>query len=367
MDFFSKLRSLGLGLSLCLIMPLAHADKFTTGLEFRTDFEMNSATDAGLTSGGKRADANDEMAAKKFNVNWARLVFRGEVNEKVSYLVKLNASGVFNSWSGDTFGTATPFSDASASYKVNDMLTLTMGKMYLLSGGFMGLRTPADNYHYVLTSNAILSESGARLGINHSDQMFFLSATNGGKELNQKTPMFGAVWLGKFMDGMVGTAFSYFSKPMGKQTGSPSGVADVDAKTNSYLNLAVQAHLMDEHLDVELHYGKNAYEKRTSSKDDTDSTIYGLLSYKQEGVKPFFLYETSKRQMAAADYLTRSAMSLGAEYYPIEKSNFRFHLVYTKVEDTFKAAVAATATTGARTVGQKVDSTQILLGLNFNI
>lgn len=334
------------------------------GIEFRSDVEVNRSNDKAKTTNNIAANENGELSSTQVTIPWSRLTLFGKFDDNFSYWFQT----IYTS-NASTLGAG----DAKLIYKINDSWSLEMGKMYLLVNGFEGFPTPEHIYNYTLAAraNPIRSKRGARIsGEVSKGQKIFFSLTDSKEEKNQSDLMPGLLWLGSFNldDEMsIKTDVSHFIMKSARQKSSPSGVPDASAKTDTYTTAGVQ--LVMRPILAEVTYLQNVHRKAVNDKDNEEQSTYLKATYSAiDTLDIIAKFEASAQKVSGKEYMSRSAMEMGIEYFPAGmegrsiKNYANFHLVYVKIDDEYKVDIAATDKVVGRKKGDKVSSSKIIAG-----
>lgn len=365
---------------------------FTPGFTLRTDYQVNNSDDTSfrLPSSNPRASSamnvNRELTSKKFDIANAKFKATGDVNEDLHYIFVYNLK---NAWtvSSNPPSNSVKLLDAVSEFKVDynilPWLTLETGKFYTNVGGIEGTFKAEDVYLFSLTGNAydvIGYNYGAMLQadfLKQSMQVMVFSPNDG--TYNQTTPGWGLVWLGNLFNDVVNPMFSYHFATTPRQVENGLfGVTPSAKKINEYWAFGVNTNWLDKRLVLDLDYLYNYYRGKSADAKTDKDTSYVFTGYYSYGEKALFRqvvkYEYSKRMNKDSNLFNRNAYTIGLEFFPrmrqenvIKGDNPRFHVVYTSYKDKYKRNEPATASTGEKKDGQKVTTSQFLVGTCISI
>lgn len=328
--------------------------------DFRLDYDTtsynNNATDASAALTGNN----------KFRLQTARLDYKGQLNEDVTYRVRVRLDkdrGAVNK--RDNVDPALDY--AYVANKLSDSLTLTLGKFATEMGGFEGNTAGPELY---LTSAAyagtgllggsnsdstyirgiMLYYTGAQLAYSFADntQQFHLQmaneegavgagyATNGDDNSSssgtyaQNKNLLGLVYRGAFIDKTLNVIASYHSEMFGAKD-NKADFATIGVEYNMDLFTA------------QLDYIMNSFKESlpTITPKQTLSTAVLTLKYHMDKFTPIVKFamtdeklEAGTKSNGATSVLTSDAKNkyleggLALEYTPKKDDMFRYHVAY---------------------------------------
>lgn len=330
--------------SLAAFAISATANAGSVSADLRADYDATSYNDDAKSAG--------KDGAAKFCIHTGRLDFKGNLNEEVSYRMRLRFNKDRAVSARDSLGLDTDF--AYISNKLNDGLTLTLGKFASGVGGFEGNTTGPDLY---LTSVAyagskaglaagkiygltnILYYTGAQLAYNINDtqklelhianteggvgQGYPTAATAGDVAAQNKT-LTGLIYRGGFAEKTLNVLASYHF-----EDASGSGTKD-----NKVSLSAVGLEYLNSGLTAQLDFLMNAYERAAggvpTTKDSLNSTVLSV-KYKMEQWTPILKVAMTDEKIgaAAADEKNKyTDYGIALEYAPRADQVFRYHIAY---------------------------------------
>ncbi|MBF0359777.1 MAG: hypothetical protein HQK49_02145 [Oligoflexia bacterium] len=391
-----------------------------TGIKFRTDYQINNSNDNTLRSGNSSSSedveypmsANKELDSKKFDIAVAQISMDGEINNFINYFSRWNLKHIWSLASNNTQGTQRlKFSDSvpeiGVDYKLNDYSLLKIGKIYNNVGGSEGQLSEVDIYLRSIAGENyqhIDNKMGFALQTNFNSQNLFFSITNSSDEIyNQQTPAMGAVWFGSFMNERINPIVSFhFADIPAQSEGGLSENSSAVKKQYYYLALGstFQFHLQlfeenEKRLILSTDYLKNIYKNATSENtSDSDESMIASLRYDAITIgsnsgkilllQPILKFERSKRITEDSVEFIRHVYSIGLEYHPEYKvedeekdedednndkkeAEINFHLIFTLYSDLYKKDIDAITTFGRKSNGNRITTSQWLLGFSLEM
>lgn len=293
----------------------------------------------------------------KFTAQTARVGYKGKFNDSLSY----NARVAINK-DPSTKGTNDSLSQnvelANITHKVNDMFSLTLGKMNAGLGGFEVATSGADTYLSSYGRDAISSGikdknsgdiffksyylAGAKATVMVGDHAINLVALNSTEDAADQTRyLSGVSFEPVFMDGALKAIVSYHTQ----KAATMANAYDKDTAT-TYTTVGVK--YTDAAWFAQLDYNmfavnKATYNDGTTALAESKVTLDGAVveaGYMMDAwtVKAKVDSSTLKAAPATgtAAKTTMNSMALVGEWTPSESKDFRYHAGYvtkTKKED----------------------------------
>ncbi len=341
-------------------------------LDFRTDLLSQTFNDEAEAAGLK-----DNY---RFNIQTARLDFKGTMSDTISYRTRIRIA-TRNQGSMETRDSSNPTLDmAYATHKMSDMVKLTVGKFAIDNGGFEGTTAGADLY---LTSEAY-SGTGAVLGLTggtglkgYSNQFYQTGIkatfTLGAHEINltandldlntgrvsagattnstgaantaeQNKSMLGLVYKTAMMEKALSFIASYHTQTVKEDIKNDWIAAGVQWNSNPIL--------------AQLDYAVNTNSTKPAAtvfKDELSSIVGKVVYSIDENLAVGLKAISSTEKLDAATALKNKYMSYGlqAEYKPVAADMYRYHVALNSREMTPE-------------VGDKRNLQEIIVGMRIN-
>jgi Phosphate-selective porin O and P len=321
-------------------------EPFKFGLNLRADYS---------SSNSKVGDAPATIE-QKFVINAARVIFQGDVDDKMSYFVRLNAKGGHDETAVD--GSVESLERAYVDYKPMGMLTMRVGKYKVLTGSVERvLYDSMDYYHksYLRTyvDGLVGNGTGVEMTGNFGDHKVLLQVANGlpvdadegetqGKPKGENNTL-SVIYRGDIAK-MVKPVVSY-SKINRIRNGS-GAARDEKASYTAYglgAQIAAAGAVIDLEYDIfqtpefktfEMNETTNAIVETTNAKNDIKSMVFGVgYDIKAVKVKPLLKYSTDEHKVDSEKAKSQTATTLAVEWRPGEK-NVRYHAAYVMKDDT---------------------------------
>lgn len=316
---------------------------------------MTTTAQAGSISADLRADYdstsyNDDSGkpgVSKFNIQTGRVDFKGNLNEEVSYRLRLRFNKDRAVSQRDSVGADTDF--AYISNKVSDGLTLTLGKFASGIGGFEGGTSGADIYlasaayagpktlypgvGSIVGLSNLLYYTGAQLAyaINDSNKIELhaanTEATVGtdyktgasvGDVIPQNKTLTGLVYRGSFADKTFNLLATYHMETAGD-------------KDNKISLAAIGFEYLMNGMTAQLDLLANNYDVAgaTITKNSMNSTVL-TVKYKTDQWTPILKVAMTDEKLGAAVDVKNKYTDYGVavEYAPKADQMFRYHIAY---------------------------------------
>lgn len=358
--------------SALLVGTMAQAGSLEYDFRFDSDnTQWNSGADG--SGGTGSATTSLKKDGTKFTVQTGRLDYKGKLNDDISYRLRARFNRDQDTVNTNS-GTNSTIDYASMTHKLQDNLSLTVGKFGSDMAGFEGATSGADIYFKsqayrdldyksgttfgtISSTNSdpgaryanVLFVTGAKLAYSYdNNEVAFTVAGNSDATENQTKPLAGLVWKGKYLDKALSAIVSYHTQS-----------ADTSTSYEKY-NLATLGLKYDVGAwYAQLDYDMFTYVNASKPKDDTTTSAVVEAGYKMDKALLKAKLESSTVNTGAgtqAKY-TYTGMGLAYEYKPYADTNFRYHVAYTTrtissdATATYKDRGETHAIAGIRMVG----------------
>ena len=327
------------------------------GLYMRADAQANQSDNS--------ADINGDEDSNRFQFNYLRLNFKGQLNDKTSYRIRYRLDKSLDAGNGiDSTGPGVNY--AYIDRTVTDNLKVRLGKQYFAGVcGREGDYSGQDVYKYSLTCDVNpFYRTGVALMPSFNGQSFVFSAVNTGDETsNQDEFGYAASWYGNLAEGMFEPIVAYVYFPRTEQKGA-GGAITAKSSADSYLTVGTR--FTKDIVQLEADYMRADIESRGTAEDESYDTLALQARFFLMGGKlqPLVKFETSSyddgalNNAGADGAFDRNAYTLALEYYPDhgkEGVDWRMHVAYWQTTDDFDSAAT-----------KDIDTSQLLLGFSFN-
>lgn len=315
------------------------------GLELRFDWDATSV------EWEKEDTDHQNSLSEKFVAASPLINVFGTLSENTSYRVRYALQSDFTAESAGSDGLPAGIHYLYVTHKINDQLSLQVGKQFVLTGSWEYNYSIAQLYHYSATflKGPSLFETGAQVGWNVAGQFFALQLLNSVPESSRKRSdelIKVLAWYGNFGNGAIQPIVSYaiFPRPRDK-VGS---VRDDKAETQEW---SYGTRINQGPWEYELVGGNLRSSDYTAYRDDGSGTvtevstaaeawqlIYGLVRYKfaDPRIEPFLKITQDEGKTAGERSHSFTRGSIGLEYFP-ENSPLRYHLVHVRQRDRYLA------------------------------
>jgi hypothetical protein len=315
------------------------------GLELRFDWDATSV------EWEKEDQDHENSRSEKFVAASPLINVFGTLSENTSYRIRYNLQSDFTGASAGSDGLPSGIHYLYVTHKINDQLSLQVGKQFVLTGSWEFNYSIAQLYHYSATflKAPSLFETGAQLGWNVAGQFFALQLLNSVPESSRKqsNEMIKVLaWYGNFGDGAIQPIVSYaiFPRPRDK-VGS---IRDDKTETTEW---SYGTRINQGPWEYELVGGSVRSSDYTAYRDDGTGVvsevrtpsdawqlIYGLVRYKvaDPRIEPFLKITQDEGKTSGEKSHSFTRGSIGLEYFP-ESSPLRYHLVHVRQRDRYLA------------------------------
>ncbi len=338
-------------LMLSIITVLA-SQAFAIGsltLDMRTDMTSQTFNDeAELATAG--------VDNYRFNFQTARLDYKNNLNDDVSFRVRARLAGKDQGAVDKRDGSNSTLDYAYATHKISDMLKLTVGKLSSEIGGFEALVPGADNFYAseafsgttylgktVASGNTNLSGfsnlqylTGAKLGFifdTHDLSVIVANLDNrtvrptfstngdvleGGKTAQNKS-LVGLSYRGSLFEKFITTYASFHAETLAEDTKADFIGAGAQVNINPFM--------------VQLEYlvNNSQFLSGTTVLKDSLSTLQLKTTYNiDEQITAGLRLTSSEEKIDAATAFKNKYMTVGAslEFKPKAEDVFRYHVAY---------------------------------------
>ncbi len=317
-------------------------------LDLRTDMTSQSYNDAAKAAGG--------VSNYRFNLQTARLDYKGTLNESVTYRVRARIAGKDQGLVDKRDSTNPTLDYAYATHKMSDTFKLTVGKLSSEIGGFEAVMPGADNYYNseafagtsylgktAASGNANLAGfanlqylTGAKLTTTFDTQELSLIVTDldtrvgrntssgsgdvleNGKTAQNKS-LLGLSYRGTFLDKQYSTYASYHAETLAEDISAEFIGAGVQWNSNPFM--------------VQLEYLANnsQFLLGTTVLKDTLSSVQLRTGYNIDEQTVIGLRATaSEEKIDAATAVKNKYTTVGAsvEFKPKAEDVYRYHFAY---------------------------------------
>ena len=328
------------------------------GLYMRADAQANQSDNS--------ADINGDEDSNRFQFNYLRLNFKGQLNDKTSYRIRYRLDKSLDAGNGiDSTGPGVNY--AYIDRTVTDNLKVRVGKQYFAGVcGREGDYSGQDVYKYSLTCDVNpFYRTGVALMPSFNGQSFVFSAVNTGDETsNQDDFGYAATWYGNLAEGMFEPIVSYVYFPRTEQKAA-GGAITAKSSADSYFTVGTR--FTKDIVQLEADYMRADIESRIGEEDQSYDTLalQARLFMMGGKLQPLVKFETSSSDGGDVNTddnfkpLDRNAYTVALEYYPDRGkdgvNNFRVHAAYWKSTDDFKNSAK-----------KDLDTSQLLLGFSLN-
>ncbi len=342
-------------LSIALMLTAqAHAIGSLT-LDMRTDMTSQTYNDDAKAAG---AGVNNY----RFNFQTARLDYKGNLNDSVSFRTRIRFAGKNQENIDKRDGSNSTLDFAYATEKFSDMLKLTIGKLSSEIGGFESVTPGADNYYNseaysgtaylgktAASGNANLAGfsnlqylTGAKLGFTFDTrELSFIVAnldnrtvripasTNGdvleGGKLAQNKSLLGLSYRSTLMNKFLTTYASYHTETLAEDTKANFTGAGFQMNMNPFM------------LQLEYLANYSEFLSGTTVLKDSLSSLQLRTTYNIDEQSVFGLRATSSEEkIDAATAFKNKYMTVGAslEFKPKADDIYRYHVAYNTRTET---------------------------------
>lgn len=294
-------------------------------VQMRTDYryDMRNSADSTLK------DQNG------FDMSYARLDVQGALEQGLKYRMRLrfdNSKAVAK----DEIKGASDYVDyAFAKQALPGGFAVTAGKFFSGRAGYEGVAAGYDHYATTLVytgTGAFHSVVGVQPSWEGAGQTVSLTVANSGVAWKTATGaskdaqhflMYGGLWQGTFLEGMVQPHISYFFLPT-KATDDGMSLATVGVKSKVGL------------FTGELEW-KMLGDSTKGAKDGDQTQSTSLLAKFDLGMfRPQVKVFYDSKDVLGETALTRIGSAEVLEVYPFEKSSFRWHVGYSNIIESPK-------------------------------
>lgn len=324
-----------------------------TNIEKKTDafnVYFNYAASAQAEKIGD-GDWTTRMANKQF-----RLEIKGNLTDRLSYRLRHRMNKCDAAKSQDNFAQATDI--MMMSYKFNDKVALSAGKMCQIWGGFEFDENPMYIYQYSdMVDNMNNFMAGAVVSIHpvESQELAFeiSNADNeyqnyaGTKTANHPLTYI-ANWNGSFADGKINTRWSWGAQSQGKDVASDNNLYSKMLILGQQLNLPKLQWYVDymgEYDNVDrlgICSGETGVARNVNQHSFITKLNYQFAPQWNLMLKGMYEITDAKNVEALNNYRTSLGYIGSIEYYPEKSQDLRFFLAYVgrsfKYSDKAKAA-----------------------------
>lgn len=319
-------------------------------------------------------DGGSQPSNAALRINSFRADFQGKIGEETSYRFRMtfpNNSAV-PGYPGPADNLSTFFDYAYVSRVLAENLTLVMGKQFTGAGGWYATTDIPDIYYFskAAVENiglGLIYMTGVQLKYEASGQKINLlvtdssagstdSGTSTGNANNARQGV-GLRYYGSLMDSTLKPTVGYFTENLQNQSSSPKNLL------YSFTNLGLK-YLVPGKLVADLDYLMSTFADRTSVGNSDSTNEFDLkVTYTvgETGLKPFAMYSNTIQKFVSAaseKKVANNAFILGAEYYPKNGEDFRYHLVYTNQTTNTDLGLGAAST--------NLNQQQIIAGVRFS-
>ncbi len=341
--------------TLAMTSSVFAADSSLT-IKGRFDYISNETEDTNGTS----TLTSTKDSSGQYTSSYLRAGFKGKVNESTEGKLTLD----FTDSNTATQNAVSEFVDEAFITKSFGMgLSLMIGKQAVMIGGMENDASSRDIYGKSKFNETVADNStGLTLGYEIAGQNIYVqhleTNENVGTGVTDKK-ITGLAYYGNFMDGMITPIVSYH------QTGT-------NRKGQYDTQLAVGPRVSWNMIVGEFDYLTYTSEKggTNTAGNDADAELNSMvfhIRYNHDMYRPFFKYitEESEGTFAMDTHLNsveaeRNIMELGLEIVPNKDEDFRYHVVYTKMEAEEKGATTANK-------AEKYEDTKIYAGVAFGM
>jgi hypothetical protein len=250
----------------------------------------------------------EDDKSTKMSLPYMRLDIKGKVKEDLSYRVKFRLNKELDKTYDDS-GKGVDY--AYITHKLDDDLSIKLGKQFINIGGFESIFSSMDTYSQgsFAWNDASFYRTAVGAFYNIDGHSINVQIANNDEKDSSKDMMYGAQAILSFSDGMVKPLLSYHAD-----------TAHSDISAGLQLNFAAITieldHLIREHNKV-----------GGVSADDVSSTLF--IKYKAGKWAPQIRYT-----LAENDKFERfNSYHAAIEYSPYNDGSFRYHLSYATTDN----------------------------------
>lgn len=322
--------------------------------------QIDTEIGADLTHTTQKETSNevikDSSSELGFQLSRARVNFRGDVTQNVSYRLRLNLEAVPEvtdnqpkDANGDGAIDASEIGNSSAgatsvldyaliSHRFNEMFALSFGKQWIpMHTHEMYTRDWDEPMHETAyTGNTAAGGYGVGVGATITpaegqELVLLLSNSDYGLEFAQSSPSISVGYAGSFADGMVKPMASY-NMFMHREYKTKTPETTVRKSfTNSVLGVGVGVYVAN--LGIEADYAMVTYGKQTDAATDKGAnSITGTVVYEMNGIIPFARYSMAnnnyKDAAGASKKDTDNGLSVGVRYKGADWGGLSYHAAF---------------------------------------
>jgi hypothetical protein len=258
-----------------------------------------------VTSDTKGADDN----ATQQRLPYMRLDIKGKVKDDLSYRVKFRLNKELDKTS-DGSGKGVDY--AYITHKMENGLSIKLGKQYINIGGYESMFSSRDTYSQssLVFNKASFYRTAVGAFYKVGGHSFNIQIANNDEEDTSKDMMYGAQAILSFADGMVKPLLSYH----------------LDT-THTDINAGLQLNVADLTLELDHQIRENDKVANVEVDDDVSSSVF--VKYKAGKWVPQIRYT----QAEDATYKSFDSYHVAVEYFPYDDSTLRYHLAYVKTDN----------------------------------
>jgi len=277
-----------------------------------------------------RDDTKGADESTSFQVPYMRFDIKGKITDDLSYRIKFRLNKTLDKDTNED-GTGSGVDYAYIQKKFDNGLKVKLGKQYINIGGYESIFSSRDAYSQgsFTWDGADFYRTAVGAFYKIGGHSFNIQAANNNEKETSDNLLFGAQALFSFVDGMINPLLSYHSDT------SQNDIA---------VGLQVKVSALTVEVDrlVTQHDDTDAGEK---VDDDKASTVF--VKYKQGKWSPQFRYTVGDNDT----YKDFDSYHVALEHYPYGNSSLRYHVAFSKADNTLDNTTSTKEESKTLTVG----------------
>ena len=310
--------------------------------EFRTDLQSGFSDDHSKNN-------SSSGVTTQFLVNRAHLNFRGAVNNKIDYRMRVRWNRDFKKQKDNT---SLGLEYWYLRHHFSELIQFRIGKQFVLQGGKEGSKNPIDTFHYSRIGNRLKDfyTVGASLLLNleannseYQGQTFILQLFNqipNGNQ-NQYAMSYNLAWYGNFMGGDFQPVVQYGFFPSAEEfriNDQNKKIQTKEAFSTKMYSVGASLHSGKSVLNIDLlkreqepYKERNLQHQIISHSIEQEESVVLKVQHQGERLQPFLKGTSDSVLLQKREEL--HSITVGVEIFPFESSrNYRLHGFFSKQE-----------------------------------